>query len=117
MSMMRAPTEVDRFVPRLRAIEQIIYAVAEVYGCAPAEIMGRARSKTIAEARLCVCVVARRCTRMSLTEIGDSLDRDHTTVMAALASGKCRAARDPYFAGVVAELCERFGENLETIQQ
>lgn len=107
---MIGPSATANFVPRLRAIEQIIYAVAEVYGCAPAEIMGRARSKTIAEARLCVCVVARRCTRMSLTEIGDSLDRDHTTVMAALASGKRQAARDPHFAGVVAELCKQFEE-------
>lgn len=114
---MIGPAEVDRFVPRLRAIEEVIYAVAEVYGVAPTELIGRARTKTITEARICVYAVARRCTRMSYPEIGSALNRDHTTVINGCASAKQKSARDPYFAGVVEELCERFGEPVEVTRQ
>lgn len=105
------------YVPRMRAIEEIAYAVAEVYGIPPAELRGRARTKTVAEARLCVYLLARRCTRLSLTEIGNALDRDHTTVGAGISSATRHLARDGYFAAVVAELVERFGENVETATQ
>jgi chromosomal replication initiation ATPase DnaA len=98
-------------------IEEIAYAVADLYGIPAAELRGRARTKTIAEARLCVILVARRCTRLSSTEIGDALDRDHTTVLSSVKSAERLSARDKYFAAVVAELCERFGENLETSTQ
>lgn len=118
MSMMRAPVEIDRFVPRLRAIEEILYAVAQVYGCAPAEIIGRGKPKTIAEARKCVYLVARRCTRMSYSEIGNAVGgRDHSTVIKTIARAEGQARRDPYFAVVIAELCERFGEEAGITRQ
>lgn len=100
------------FVPRMRAIEEIAYAVADLYDIAPAELRGRARTKTIAEARLCCYLVARKCTRLSSVEIGDALGRDHTSVLMGIKSALRQCARDPYFAGVVAELVERFGENI-----
>lgn len=94
-----------------------MYAVADVYGLPPSELVGRAQTKSTREARLCVYLICKRCTRLSLAEIGGAIDRDGSTVLNGALSAARLEKRDPYFAGVVAELTERFGANVETVTQ
>ena len=102
-------SQLERTFPRLGALAEIIEAVAAVYGVSHADIVGRARTKSIAEARMAVCLVAKRCTRLSYPEIGRVLGRDHTTVMALVQSAERLRAKDQWFAAALAELLERFG--------
>lgn len=97
-------------LPRLGALTEIIASVAAVYGVEHTDIVGRLRTKSIAEARMLCCLLAKRCTRLSFPEIGMVLGRDHTTVMALVKSAERQRARDAWFAATAAELLERFGE-------
>lgn len=104
-------------LPRLNALSEIIEAVASVYGCGHSDIVGRLRTKSIAEARMLCCLIARRCTRLSFPEIGTVLGRDHTTVMALLKSAERQRVSDVWFAATAAELLERFGAAEEVTTQ
>ncbi|HYQ30393.1 MAG TPA: helix-turn-helix domain-containing protein [Polyangiaceae bacterium] len=104
-------------LPRLNALTEIIESVAAVYGVAHADIVGRARTKSIAEARMLVSLLGKRCTRLSYPELGRVLGRDHTTVMALVKSAERQRARDVWFAATAAELLERFGAEEEVTKQ
>lgn len=104
-------------LPRLNALTEIIEAIAAVYGICHSDIVGRARTKSIAEARMLCCLVSKRCSRMSFTEIGAVLGRDHTTVMALLKSAERQRARDAWFAATAAEMLDRFGAAEEVTTQ
>ncbi len=109
---------VTRVLPRFSAVTEIAEAVAAVYMIGVADITGRERTKAVAEARLAVYVIARRCTRLSFPEIGTALGgRDHTTVMSGLKSAEQLRRKDRWFASTVAELLERFGEIEESVTQ
>jgi chromosomal replication initiator protein len=95
-------------IPRLRAIEEIVAAVAVVYNVLAVDIRGRARTKGLAEARQCICYVARGCTRMSFSEIGAALNRDHTTIMACTNSASRLMKNDPWFKSATDELLAQF---------
>jgi chromosomal replication initiation ATPase DnaA len=110
-------TTVNTALPRLRALDDILDAVCEQYQLEFAHILSKRKTKTIAEARVLVCLVARRCTRLSFPEIGLVIRRDHTTVMSAVHSAEQRMTRDPYFAAVARALIERFGAVTETFTQ
>jgi chromosomal replication initiation ATPase DnaA len=88
---------------------EIIEAVCAVYGVGHSDIVGRDRHKSIAEARMLCCLVAKRCTRLSFGELGTLLGRDHTTVMALCKSAERQRVRDAWFAATATELLERFG--------
>lgn len=103
--------EIRPGIPRLNALTDILLAVSVVYGLMPIDITGRLRTKAIAEARMMTCLIARRCTRLSLTEIGFMVERDHTTVLALIKSAERLHARDPWFAAAASGLIERFGGN------
>jgi chromosomal replication initiator protein len=88
----------------------ILEAVAGVYELGTADIIGRQRTKSIAEARMVVCLVARLCTRLSYPEIGEALGRrHHTTIMALCESAERQCERDTWLASAVAVLLEQFG--------
>lgn len=101
-------------LPRLNALDELIESVAAVYGVAHADIVGRQRTKSIAEARMLVALLGKRCTRLSYPELGQALGgRDHTTVMALVKSAERHRARDVWFAATATELLERFGAEEE----
>lgn len=99
--------------PRLSAASEIIEAVAAVYGIGQADITGRLRTKAVAEARCCVYLITRRCTRLSYPEIATVFGRDHTTVMAGIKSAERLRSHDAWFAATLGVLLERFGEIAE----
>ncbi len=64
--------------------DQIIRAVAEVFGLSPEELIGRGRSRDVALPRQVAMYLMREEVNASLPQIGEVLGgRDHTTVMYA----------------------------------
>ena len=63
---------------------EIVATVAEKHRLSVEEIHGRSCKREIALARQEVCWLARRHTSLSLTAIGNRLNRHHTTVLAAI---------------------------------
>jgi chromosomal replication initiation ATPase DnaA len=62
-------------------LREIIEAVSDFYHVTPAEIHGERHIHNFAHPRLIVYYLARKLTRLSLTNIGDRIGmRDHTTV-------------------------------------
>lgn len=101
-------------IPRLHAIEEIVDAVAGVYNVLPIDIRGRARTKDLAEARQCICYVARGSTRMSFAEIGKALNRDHTTIMACTNTASRLMKNDPWFKAATDALLTQFAQGFSS---
>jgi chromosomal replication initiator protein len=77
-------TALADLLPRKRKIqpEQIIDAVADIYGITVDSILGRERTNKIARPRQIAMYLMREETEFSLPQIGQALGgRDHTTVM------------------------------------
>jgi chromosomal replication initiator protein len=91
------------------AIGEMVDAVAALYRVGASDILGRARTKSVSEARACVYLVARRCTRLSYPEIGRAMDRDHSTVLHGVGKAERLYAADKWFAAAVDGFIEKFG--------
>lgn len=63
---------------------KILLEVSKKTGVPAGTITGPMRTKPVIRARHIAMTIIRRCTKMSLTEIGAMFGRDHTTVMGAL---------------------------------
>ncbi len=84
LTMEIANSALADLLPRRRTLttDFIIETVAAAYGMTPEILIGRDRTKTIAEARQIAMYLMREETDASLPAIGNSLGgRDHTTVM------------------------------------
>lgn len=103
--------------PRARAIEEIIAAVSFSFGITVEDVRGPMRTKAVAEARQCVYLVARRCTRLSYPEIAKAVGRDHTTVMSGVKTAERIRESDRWFAATVRVLLERFVEIESVVTQ
>lgn len=64
------------------AVTTIVARVAALYGVDVEAIFSRARTKTVAEARLVAMWAARLRLGWSFPELGRAFERDHTTVLA-----------------------------------
>ena len=82
------------------AVVAIAMRVAALYGLESVDlIFGRARSKTVAEARLVTHWAARHRLGWSFPELGRAFDRDHSTIIQNVAEVELRIA-----AGQASEL-------------
>jgi len=61
--------------------KEIVKEVARYYNLSDEKLRGRGRSKKIAHSRQVAMYIAREETQASLPQIGEALDRDHTTVL------------------------------------
>ena len=61
--------------------EEIVKEVARYYNLSDDKLRGRGRSKKVAHSRQVAMYIAREETQASLPQIGEALDRDHTTVL------------------------------------
>lgn len=84
-------------------VDRIVDTVAAMHGVHPYDIRGSSRTRRTVLARRMVMVLAMRLPAMSLTNVGQLLDRDHTTVLHAqsvharileIASGKRKPGTD-----------------------
>jgi len=70
-------------LPHRREIkpEQIIDVIAEIYNLSTDRLIGRERTREVARPRQIAMYLMREETEASLPQIGETLQRDHTTVM------------------------------------
>ena len=66
-------------------VRMIASEVSEITGVPASEILGRRRAQEVCHARELVCYVARR-TGMTYSQIGRALNRDHSTIIHAVAN-------------------------------
>lgn len=84
------------------SLDDIAQATAAVTEVSVEDIRGPSRVRHIANARQICYLVARRKTRRSLPQIGQFYgNRDHTTVIAGIASIERKAATDPDIANAI----------------
>lgn len=98
-------------------IREIAEAVGLAFGVPTEEIFGRDKHKSISEARVVTCYVARKCTRMSFPELGRAMGLDQSTVRSAVLSVQARRERDRWTDSVCALLLEQFGAIEESATQ
>jgi len=84
---------------------ELLLAASAVYGVSVPAILGRSRDRAAVLARHAVMYTLRRETDLTLTEIGELMgDRDHTTIIAAVASIEAKAVRNVRIALSLAAL-------------
>lgn len=74
--------------PGFVGAEEIVADVSKKYGVACEVIMGKRRTRTVVAARHCAIRRIRKETTLSLFEIGDLFEMDHTTVIYILKKGE-----------------------------
>lgn len=84
-------TSTKRVVPHI--VRSIVASVAMEHGVKASEIMGRSRNATVHAARRSAMVRVRDATGASTSVIGKWFDRDHSTVVFAIAADERREAR------------------------
>lgn len=88
--------------------QAIVLAVADEFGFTLDELRSRDRRKTTADARAVAYLVLRNCARMSYPEIGETLARDHTSVITGVRKATLRVVGDAWFGERYERLRARF---------
>jgi len=80
--------------------QAIIAQAADLFACAPTDLTGPSRLRTVNEARQAAAYALRQgCRSLSYAQIGQILGgRDHTTIMHAVAVAERRAIADVDYA-------------------
>lgn len=81
--------------------ELIPKVVAEHYGVTVEGLKSKGRTKAISEPRRLAAYLLRDRTILTLDEIGDLFNRDHTTIIYALRTVEDEMKRNPSFAATV----------------
>lgn len=74
--------------------EIILHTVTNYYGLTIKDISSRSREGDIRKARQIYCALTKKHTEFSFREIGEKIDRDHSTVMHS-----CKVIEDAEFSG------------------
>ena len=97
-----------RAAEHVPTMADVIGVVTDFYSIRTADLQSKHRQRSIALPRHVCMYLARRCTRLSLEEIGGFFGgRDHTTVMHALKTVEVKIAADPEFVSILRLLEER----------
>ncbi len=93
---------VVRAAEHIPTIQEIITVVTEFYNIRLSDLQSKHRQRSIALPRHVCMFLARKCTRLSLEEIGGFFGgRDHTTVMHAIKTVEARLSTDTEFVSVM----------------
>lgn len=76
--------------------ENIVRTVCEYRGVASRDLLGRLRTKDVAQSRQEAMHLLRATSKLSLPQIGRCFDRDHTTVLHSLGAVSLRMEDDDY---------------------
>lgn len=85
-------------------VERICKTVAEYYGVAVEDIKGQKRNANIAMARHMCIFLVRQNTNLSLEEIGEKFDRNHSTVISSIRRIEEEKTNSPATAALIEEL-------------
>lgn len=94
---------------------EIIHAVSAAMNVPAELIRARTRRRDIVEARFICAYLMKQHTKMTLTEIGWSLNRDHTTIIHALKAVGDRMDTEPAFRETVRSLRIQTAPRVETL--
>lgn len=104
----RSITEKSRGACHEPTIQSIIGVVTDFYQVRLSDMQSKVRQRSIALPRHVCMYLARKCTRLSLEEIGGFFGgRDHTTVMHAVKTVESRVGTDPEFVALLTDLEHR----------
>ncbi|MEG1895613.1 MAG: chromosomal replication initiator protein DnaA [Oscillospiraceae bacterium] len=93
-------------------IEKIIFEVSRSYNVPPAEIRGRKRSQSIAEARKMSMFIVRQVCELSMEDIGKEFGgRDHSTVVYSINDVAEKMKNDSFYSGNIEDIIK----NVKTV--
>lgn len=90
--------------------KKIVSRVSKKYGISEDDIYGRKRSKPIANARNISMYIIRKLTDMTLVQIAQTFDRDHSTVMSAIKAVQDDISANPLFEIEINDLIKEITE-------
>jgi len=90
--------------------KKVIETVSKKYGIPLDEIYGRKRTKPISNARNVSVYIIRKITSLSLNEIAELYNRDHTTIMSSIRSVEAEIAQNPLLDIEIAEMIKEITE-------
>ena len=99
-----ALAELERLVASPGRAPNVRQAVADFYGLTEEQLIGPSRVRRISTARSVLCYIERTEANKTYTEIGESIARDHTTVIYLVREIATRLLAD-----------ERLAKQVETI--
>ena len=70
------------------SIREVVLAISRVTGCPPNELLNKRRSHLTQPFRTLLYLICREKTWQPFTEIGNALNRDHTTIVQGAKRGK-----------------------------
>ena len=91
-------------------IEKIINEVARTYNLLPSDIRGKKRSANVSAARQMTMYIIREVTGMSMEDIGQEFNRDHSTVVYSINTMEKNIAKDRHLK----EMCDDIIKNVRT---
>ncbi len=90
-------------------VEKIFSAITDRTGISKADMIGKKREKSVAEARHLAVYLIREMTEMSLPNIGKLFDRDHSTILTSYQKIARKVATDSSYALEINELKRSIG--------
>ncbi len=85
-------------------VELIIEEVGRTYGVIAEDIRSSKRKKEISLARQISMLIIREITQLSMVEIGEVFNRDHSTVVYAVKAVEANVKRDPHMRATVEDI-------------
>ena len=91
----------------MNVVEEIAVEVSKDFDIPIQWIFSPRRARNIAWPRQYVMLIARNSTSLSLPQIGDALDRDHTTIIKGINAAESRVERNPNLAALITRIGAR----------
>lgn len=115
ITLERVKNSVKEFLPTMdseaKKMDNIIFAVCNKFQITREDIMSTKRTKEIAIPRHICVYVARKCTKLSQSQIGKAINRDRTTVIASETFVKDEMAKNPSFSLEVEDILREININ------
>ena len=86
------------------APEYIIAKVADFYDITPEEVIGKGKTKNVANARQMSIFLTRKLTGLTLEQIGEVMNRDHSTVLHSIRKVEESLQNDPKLVDTVHDI-------------
>lgn len=86
------------------APEYIIAKIADYYNITPEEVVGKGKTTNVVNARQMAIYLIRKLTGLTLEQIGEAMNRDHSTVLHSIRKVEESLAKDPDMADTIRDI-------------
>ena len=93
------------------APEYIIARIADYYNITPEEVVGKGKTTNVVNARQMAIYLIRKLTGLTLEQIGEAMNRDHSTVLHSIRKVEELLKSDPTMAGVIRDITSNITTN------